>query len=68
MGEREAINQQYADAWNYEMEQINFNQNATTGKWSFTENNQETVIDNWSNAETSDIVSRQELKNDFINY
>jgi len=39
MGEREAINQQYADAWNYEMEQINFNQNATTGKWSFTENN-----------------------------
>ena len=68
MGQREAINQQYADAWNYEMAQINFNQNATTGKWSFTEDNEETSIDMWSNAETSDIVSRQELKNDFINY
>lgn len=65
--QKKAINQQYADAYNYEMKQIHFNQ-SKDGKWSFNVDNEDVIIDKWTDAQTNDIEARQELKEDWINY
>jgi len=47
------------------MENIHFANNQ--GKWSFTVDNKETILDKWTTAQANDIEARQELKEDFIN-
>ena len=66
MEQQEKIHQAYETAWDYEMDNIHFNNN--NGQWSYTVDNENTIIDNWTDAQADDIASRQELKADFINY
>ena len=64
--QQEKIHQAYDEAYNYEMANIHFKN--TNGKWSFVVNNEETIIDKWTDAQTDDVMSRQDLKEDFIRY
>ena len=65
--QKKAINKQYADAYNYEMKQIHFKK-SKDGRWAFSIDNEDTIIDKWTDAQVNDIEARQELKEDFINY
>lgn len=65
--QKKVINQQYADAWNYEMDNIHFKK-SPTGQISYTIDNKEVILDKWTNAMTEDVEAREELKADFIRY
>lgn len=67
IAEKKAINQQYADAYNYEMSQLHFTQ-SKDGKWSFVVDNRATIIDKWTDAQTNDIMAREQLKDDWVAY
>lgn len=49
------------------MKQIHFKQ-SKDGKWAFSIDNEDTIIDKWTDAQTNDILARQELKQDWIDY
>lgn len=65
--QKKAINKAYADAYNYEMSQIHFTKDKS-GKWAFNVDNEDVIIDKWTDAQTADIEARDELKNDWIAY
>jgi hypothetical protein len=54
--QKEAINQQYKDAYKYEMENIHFEND--DGKWSFDVDHKDEIIDKWATAQTDDVMSR----------
>lgn len=65
--QKKAINKAYADAYNYEMSQIKFTK-TKSGKWAFNVDNEDVIIDKWTDAQTADIEAREELKEDWIRY
>jgi len=64
--QKKIINHEYAEAYNFEMENIHFKNDK--GRWSFTVDNKDGIIDNWTEVQAKDIRAREELKEDWINY
>lgn len=49
------------------MKQFHFTQ-TKSGKWAVTVDNEDVIIDKWTDAQTADIEAREELKEDWIRY
>jgi len=54
--QKEAINQQYDAAFDYEMENIHFENN--NGKWNVDVDNKDQIIDKWADAQTNDVMNQ----------
>lgn len=58
--QRKIIDQQYADAFKYEMK--NFKVTETDGRLDVTVTHRDEIVDKWSTAQTNNIMNHRELR------
>jgi hypothetical protein len=54
--QKEEINKQYKAAFDYEMDNIHFEND--NGKWNFDVDHKDQIIDKWSTAQTNDVMNQ----------